>query len=89
MKYTEALEAIRADRGKRFLAFNAKTDANYILFAEEFSEGFFTVEMAESYIDSRVSYLSFDMMDLDWQEERLSGLQRLDRDYEEWSERNA
>lgn len=83
MRYTEALEEIYKDRTKIFRAYSSAGGDVYEL---DGSDLFITMRYLS--IDEPVTFLSYKMMDLDWQEEKLTGLQRLDRDYEKWSEQN-
>lgn len=70
MRYTEALEAIRNDHTKRFMAYNKVTEETLIVYATDtFYDGNCSVEMT-SWGGSRVSYLTFAMMDFEWTEEK-------------------
>lgn len=81
MRYTQALEEIYKDHSKVFRAYSPGEMTYYQL---DGSNYFITMTYLST--DEPVSYLSYGMMDLVWQEVKMTGLERLDRDYEKWSE---
>lgn len=64
MRYTEALEAIYRDRTKVFRAYSPGGGDAYEL---EGDERYVTMKYLS--IDEPVTFLSYNMMDMDWEEE--------------------
>lgn len=82
MDYCEALNSISKNPKKIYQV--VISGKEYTL--EYLADDVHGIVMKEGLEERSVSVLTHEMMRADWQELKLTGLQRLDRDYEKWTE---